>query len=542
MTKSSKLRIKNSATAGWPIYFKDRLEIGNLASQTAICTLWTPKELIKNTVSPESYALLGQLYTKKGINYILRNILANPFITKIYLVGSDLMESGQALLNLCQSGITSDYKIVGDEVAEIEKEIPINAINDFRKNVKIVDLRGAGNLKNLEKELGHCPVGAVSYLKAPDLWALPGTFPDPPHLEILSFPSEMGLIKISRPTIADAYPAVLKHVLDFGRESEAMIGYVSDTSKKLKELLNLSVVISQEDLNTSNTPNIPFPFSSKDLDSYLKGFFDPDRHTEDYTYGERLRNFGKDQIKQIRQAYPFLNIDRFKPLFPHGGFDQVTGSIVRKLQKFPYDKGAIALLGNVFTDVFPQRPPKKTPCLFLIQCQIYEGKLNLTAYFRSNDMYNAWPLNAFALKKLQDDIAGILYVKSGPLVTISNMAHIYENNYHDAQKIVYKSYKLSCEWDPRGNFIVSADSQSGEITVKLMTPDGKVETRSWKVDGRKPKAARELCFMIEQDLGVSTIGNAMYIGRQLERAEVAVKRGMEYRQDEALRLAKNLKF
>ncbi|PIS23277.1 hypothetical protein COT49_00910, partial [candidate division WWE3 bacterium CG08_land_8_20_14_0_20_40_13] len=270
--------------------------------------------------------------------------------------------------------------------------------------------------------------------------------------------------------------------------------------------------------------------------------FDPDRHTEDYTYGERLRNFGKDQIKQIRQAYPFLNIDRFKPLFPHGGFDQVTGSIVRKLQKFPYDKGAIALLGNVFTDVFPQRPPKKTPCLFLIQCQIYEGKLNLTAYFRSNDMYNAWPLNAFALKKLQDDIAGILYVKSGPLVTISNMAHIYENNYHDAQKIVYKSYKLSCEWDPRGNFIVSADSQSGEITVKLMTPDGKVETRSWKVDGRKPKAARELCFMIEQDLGVSTIGNAMYIGRQLERAEVAVKRGMEYRQDEALRLAKNLKF
>jgi thymidylate synthase len=509
----------------WPLYFKDRLEMGNPLSTVAICCLWTPKELIKNTISSSHYTILGQLYTKKGINYILRNILANPFIIRIYLVGSDLMGSGQALLNLYQLGITSDNKIIGDEAAEIEKEIPIDAINDFRKNVEIVDMRGAEHLKNFQNLIKPCKHDSK-------LWATPRVFPDPPSVEISSYPSERGLIKIERLTIAEAYPAVLKHVLDFGNLSEAMIGYVSDTSKKLKELLNLAVVIS----SPSSAQDIPdvFPFSQTDLESYLKGFFAPNRGTEDYTYGERLFNFGEQEMSRLMDIFPFLKIDRFKPLFQYGGFDQVEGSIVRKLRKFPYDKGAIAVLANVFTDVFPQRPPKKTPCLSLIQCQIYNNKLNLTAYFRSNDMYNAWPLNAFALESLQKNISEKLHVGVGAFVTISNMAHIYEHNWSDAQKIVDKHYKLGCLWDERGNFIVQTDLSKGEIVVKLMTPDGKTEIRSWKIDGRMPKAARGMCFMIEQDLGVSTIGNAMYIGRQLERAEMAIKLGVSYSQDEAL--------
>ncbi|MFH1388993.1 MAG: thymidylate synthase [Patescibacteria group bacterium] len=516
----------------WPIYFKDRLEVSNLNSPNAICCLWTPKELIRSMVDSSQYAILGQLYTKKGINYILRNILANPFITRIYLVGNDLMGSGEALLKFKQNGVASDKTIVGENDIQIDKEIPVEAIHAFRKNVEIVDLRGAENLKGLGK-------ASKSFGVSPrKKWRKPEIFPDPPKPQITSYPAEMGLTKIVATTIADGYVQVLRHILAFGITSQPMIGYVSETSSSLKELLNLCVVITSEDslLRQGFGGQVKvFNFSSSDLENYYKGFFNYNRGTEDYTYGERLFNYGHDQMEDLKKAYPFLKISRFNKLFPHGGFDQVAGSIVRKLSKFPYDKGAIALLGNVASDIFPQRPPKKTPCLFLIQCQIYQGKLNLTAYFRSNDMYNAWPLNTFALRKLQDDTAQKLNCGVGPLVTISNMAHIYEHNLADAQKIVDANLdKTFCSWDSCGNFIVAVDKST--VVVKLISPEGNTELRSWSMDGKVPNASRELCTTIEKDLGVSTIGNAMYLGRQLERAETAVKLGIEYRQDNPLEL------
>ena len=276
------------------------------------------------------------------------------------------------------------------------------------------------------------------------------------------------------------------------------------------------------------------PFSQTDLDNYFKGFFDHNRGTEDYTYGERLFNYASEEIDQLKEIYPWLKIDRFQKFFPHGGIDQVAISIIRKLKSFKYDKGAIALLGNPFADTFPQRPPKKIPCLFLIQCQIYQDKLNLTAYFRSNDMYSAWALNAFALRKLQADMAEELEVGLGPLITISNIAQIYEYDYAAVGELLTKHYKGFCEWDPRGN--ISVDIEGNEIVAKLISPDGNLELKEWRIDGTLSKASRDLSFMIEADLALSTFGNAMYIGRQLERASIAVKLGIAFRQDESLDL------
>lgn len=506
----------------WPIYFKDRLTISNLNSSVAIACLWTPKEAIERLVDADAYALLGQLYTKKGINYLIRNILANPTIDTIYLCGNDLMESGEAFLKFMKDGLTDDYNVIGDNTAEIETEIPVEAINLFREKIKVIDLRGADKLAQLKTE--------IKFSESRGTWADPQTFPDPPKPEVSSYPSEIDLIKIRRPTIAEAYLSVLKHVSMFGLESEPVINYVSDTSNKLKEVLNLSTVITEEDPEKWDIPDY-LPFSKEDLDNYIKGFLDPDPHTEDYTYGERLFNFAQKEIKALKEVYPWLKIDRFQEYFKHGGINQVEVSIIRKLKNFPYDKGAIALLGNPFTDVFPQRPPKKIPCLFLVQAQIYQGKLNLTAYFRSNDMYNAWPLNAFALRQFQKNIADKLMVEMGPLVTISNMAHVYEHNFADMEKLI-ENYKGYCEWDPRGNFIV--EIQGEEIVVRLISPEGNLELNSWSINGKEPNAARKLCFELDKDLSISVLGNALYMGRQIERAETAIRLGLEFRQDNPL--------
>lgn len=507
----------------WPVYFKDRLTISNLNCANAVACLWTPKDTIEKLTIPETYCVLGQLYTKKGINYLLRNILANPFIKNIYLVGNDLMQSGEALVKFFENGVDENYKIIGDDSAVIDKEISLEKINLLRKKVSLVDLRGADKLTSLKTEI------KTNYDIS--LWSEPEIFDEPPPPDISVFPSEVDLMRIRRSTISEAYLSVLKHVMQFGLESEPVINYVSNTSKSMKELLNLSVIITEEDVEMPNVPSY-MPFSATDLDNYYKGFFNPDKMTEDYTYGERLFNFANEEINELKKIYPHLNIDRFQKYFPEGGIDQVAISIIRKLQGFKHDKGAIALLGNPFTDVFPQRPSKKIPCLFLIQCQIYQDKLNMTAYFRSNDMYNAWPLNAFALRKLQKEISEKLDSKLGSLITISNMAHIYEHNYSDAKKIIDENYKGNCEWDPRGNIIVEVINE--EIVAKLISPEGTVELREWRIDGMLPHAARDLSFLIDKDLAVSTFGNALYLGRQFERAETAIKLKLNFKQDNAL--------
>ena len=207
----------------WPIYFKDRLTVSNPNSAVAIATLWTPKETLEKILDPDDFYIAGQLYTKKGINYVLRNILANPVITKLYLVGSDLMGSGEAFLRFMQNGVDDDYKVIGDDIAKIEKEISREAIEAFRKNVDVVDMIGVEKLNDI-----------LIKRATPIKWRSPEVFPDPTKSDVQTFPSEVDCMKVRRPTIAEAYISILKHISMFGLESEAVINYVSDTSKTMK--------------------------------------------------------------------------------------------------------------------------------------------------------------------------------------------------------------------------------------------------------------------------------------------------------------------
>ena len=122
----------------WPIYSKENLILGNPKSEAALITLWTPTRQITEKLDKNLFSAAGQLYSKSGINYIIRNILANPFIHYLIICGQDLSGSGQALINFFQKGIDSDYNILDADFALIDKEIPKQAIELVRKNVKII--------------------------------------------------------------------------------------------------------------------------------------------------------------------------------------------------------------------------------------------------------------------------------------------------------------------------------------------------------------------------------------------------------------------
>ncbi len=493
----------------WPLYFKDRLVVDNLDSCVGVATLWMPKESVVAQLKPGSFSVCGQLYTKRGITPLLRNVLANPKIRYIVLCGVDRQGSGDALLKFFADGVVADqppegelagWKIVGDDEALLDKELPADALELVRANVELFDMR-MQPLDQVAKK--------VSSLKEKPLFAKPQIFAEAPQPQVTRYPTDMSVFKIKREYVGDAWLDVLKTLNRFGANSPGLYGNV-------KVVHNLCVIIDKED---PKKPKIDkyLKFDRTGLDMYIKGFFDKDPGSEDYTYGERI--------------------------FDWDGIDQ-EAHMVKKLTQWPHDRGALAVLWKPHVDNFPfgQKPKKKqekqgktVPCLVMLLGQCLDDEFRMTAVFRNNDMYGAWPLNAFALRQFQQGIAQKIGKTLGPLTTISHIAELYEIDWEDAVKIVATEDSLdrTCAWEPRGYYVIELDGTN--IVAKFFTPDGSVQLAQHVQDGLQPKAARDMCAKVQRDMLLSELGAAMDFGRQIAKAEAAVKLGLKFEQDQPLR-------
>jgi len=485
----------------WPIYFKDRLIMGDFDSNVGVATLWMPKENVADELGNGLFSVCGQLYTKRGINPLIRNILANPKIRHLVICGPDRQGSGDALIRFFRDGV-SGGTIAGDSEALIDKEISNEALNLLRRSIFVHDMRNQplDKIKAFVQKLPSLPP-----------FGSPQVFPQE-NIELKSgFPSDLSVFKIRRDHIADAWLDVLKTVIRFGVDTPGMYG-------KVKQVYNLTVVIDKEDTAKPNLPSY-ISFKKESLANYYTGFFDLNsKHEEAYTYGERIFNFG-DKLDQEEL-------------------------MVKKLKQFPYDRGAVAVLWDPQKDNFPpagqsqtkdgQTKGWKVPCLVMLLAQCAGEKLNLTAIFRNNDMYGAWPLNAFALRKFQEEIARKIKKQVGSLTTTSHIAEIYEADWELSAKTVQENDSLgrTCVYDSRGYYTVKV--QDSNIVVDFFSPDGATLLTTLSLDGSKPKAARDLCAMAIKDMLISELGAACDLGRQLAKAETAVKLGLKFEQDQPL--------
>jgi len=523
--------------ANWPIYFKDSLIVGDKNANVAIATLWTPKKLFSDKLDKSKYCVIGQLYTKRGVNYLLRNILANPVINTIVICGQDLMGSSLSLKGLITNGVEQlddgKLKVVGVESGYIDEQISKKAIETFRKNVKLIDLTGIVKYEEIESAVN-------SNFDKTLPWAEPQIFPEPEPVVADVLPSELNLMKIQRPTVGEAWVQVLKYMLKFGRESEPVL-FRRNEGSIVKELNNLCVVIDDE---CPENPKIYdfFNFTKLDLDNYYNGFFNQKRNSESYTYGERIFNYFDDLIPQIYEKKLFSWFgERTKKYLEFGGYNQLEHAVIRKLKRFKFDKGALISLWNPLIDNFNIKDRREVPCLVQLQFAVFrygdKYKLHLTAYFRNNDMYGAWPLNAFALRKLQKQVVDQLpeVDSMGPLITISNIAQLYEDAFVPASEIVDKHDKYYCKFDERGNYVVEVEND--QIKVMHISPGGLV-LKEYTKNGKDNKVAMKLCNEIIKDEGISDLGAAADLGRQLAKAESAVKLGLIFEQDQPLKMNK----
>jgi dihydropteroate synthase len=153
-------------------------------------------------------------------------------------------------------------------------------------------------------------------------------------------------------------------------------------------------------------------------------------------------------------------------------------------------------------------------------------------------MFAAWPLNAFGLRKIQKEIAAALDVEMGPLTTVSCSAHIYEHDWTRANNILEK-YRLPqrWNWDPRGNFVIKLDREKREIIIDYYTSEmKKVETFSFPLNANGKTVIDIYNKLISLGL-ISQLSHAADLGAELLKAELALRYGLKYSQDDPLDLS-----
>jgi len=478
----------------WPAYFNERLWLVNPKDGfVGVATCWTPRELIAPHLH-DKVSVCGQLYTKRGIEFIIRNLYLNPQIRYLAIVGKDAVGSGQALVNFFQKGIDRSF---------LPLQISEKYLNLFRQKIKLIDLRGETDAKKINKKI-------EPLRKLPPFAKRKKRFKET-KTETKVFPSEISGFRIESETIGLAWLQILKITLRFGWEIPRVITY----GGREKMVLNLVAVVTDENIKKPKIYRF-FPFKKSDLKTYFQSFFSTEIGHQGYTYGERIFKYQKSP--EDKKTIDQLSL------------------MAKKLKSFSFNKGALITLWNPSIDNYPIRKPWRTPCLTLIQgicCQ--DNKFHLTAYFRSNDMFGAWPQNAFALRKLQTELAKKIKKQVGVLTTISQSAFIDENDFQAAQRLVDRQDRFFCQFDPRGNLIISVEGK--EIVVKQMSPNG-LFLAEFKQDGTKPKAALKIAQQLLKHQVISQVGHALDIGEQLGKAETAIKLGLKFEQGKKL-LKKN---
>jgi thymidylate synthase len=157
---------------------------------------------------------------------------------------------------------------------------------------------------------------------------------------------------------------------------------------------------------------------------------------------------------------------------------------------------------------------------------------------RSNDMFSAWVANAMGLRALQGHIKEQIEARSpqkldlGPLITISQSAHIYSDCWEHSDRVIASEYFQILQQrqfdDPVGSFTIRVET--GQICVEHLTP-GSGEVIGCYVG----KAAKSIYQQLAAACPILQPEHALYLGTELQKAEIALKNSaLIYQQDRPL--------
>lgn len=487
-----------------PIYKESRLVVGNPKSNVGIVSLWTKNKKIAEKLDPNKYAVIGQLFSaERGLDIFVRNMLANPDINVIVVTGTDFSNSGKVLLDFFENGFEMGRKELTDKEVwrvkseypgYIETDIPKEALNEIRETTKAV----------MVEDIEHFDFSSI---KPPERKREKLIFKRREE-KTREFYGENAVYVVRHKNVIGAWLQMLDTIMKFGTRC----GTHYDDEQK--EILNLVSVITHEDPDNLLVPEF-LPCDKKHIEEYIpKITTDFKEEGTSYTYGSRMRSwFGKDQVKEA------------------------VAKLIRELN-------SRAVVINLW-DSTQDLTIGGSPCINHIWLRVRNNRLHLITTIRSNDIFEAYPENAFGLRVLQGvilkELNRRLNIKKtmkgdiglGDLVINSQSAHVYDDCFESVEEIINKNYKFyvpkaEMMFDFRGNFSINV--QDGEIVVEHLSPKNEV------IGLYRGKSALELREKIIRDNVIGNTAHGFYIGMELQKAQTALETGSGYEQDE------NLKF
>lgn len=506
------------------IYKPNQLIVGT--GCIAICTGWTPAKSVAAKLDPSDYAVIGNLYSaSRGINFLVRNLLANPHVRDLVVMDSTREDknsgSVQCLKDFFENGVYKGKNDVGKECWVIDSlvkgyidiDIPLEVLNQLRlQGVDLFSISSQANSIDWTAKIKS--LAPYSNLTKP--WAEPMVFPyNEPTSEVK--PGSRYGHRIEGKTIAETWIKILQRIKTTGTIRPT--GY----DGKWQELIDLMAIVTDEPEDFYFPEPNYLPLDREYLKNYIPQILSDADYREGvkYTYGQRLRSwFGQDQIKavigklikEIDSASAVMSLwdsgsGNYQILAEHNSWRKNDYHIIvrgeRKGGDSDHNHGG-------------------SPCLNHIWVRVVDNELSLTATFRSNDMFSAWPANAMGLRALQRHIRDEIANQSeydltmGPLITISQSAHIYDDCWENVEQLLANQYQLiiSQEFrgysDPAGNFLV--ETGGNNITVSQLTPNGEFVGK-WE-----GKNSLKLIRQIIADCPSIQPFHIGYLAREIERA------------------------
>lgn len=490
-----------------PLYKPNQLICG--VGQVGVVTGWTVKESVAKHLETTDYAVVGQLYSPtRGISFLIRNLLANPHVQALVILNATREDRNagacQCLLDFFRQGFVDGESDIGQScwviqssvTGYIDREIPQAALEQLRQALSVIEKH------SIRDAVAEVKLWAQQPLRDP--WSQPQLFPLPElNNDQRILPGPRIGHRLEGSTIAQTWVKILHRIRTTG------IARPTAYDGQWQELINLMAIVTDE------PPEIEFPEPNylpcdrTFIQDYVGQILDDAQPQEGvkYTYGQRLRSwFGRDQIQQV--------IDHLV------ASPDSARAVMSLWDPQDYDAGS------------------SPPCLNHIWVRISGNDLSLTATFRSNDMFSAWPANAIGLRVLQQHLCDAIATRRnqpltlGPLITISQSAHIYDDCWENADQVIRSHYPRIGQnrnfADPSGSFVVSL--LANEIVVEQMTPgSGEV------VACYSGKSAKQLYQQIAQASPSLDVEHALYLGTELQKAEFALNQSdWHYQQDREL--------
>jgi len=540
-----KNQIGSNGQKGWPVAARDRIafpvfsESRITEANVGVAFLWTIRDSIIPKLEKNNLAIAANFYTPAGIQPMVRNILGNPYIRYFILMGEEYsskfsvdcaseLTSANAIREFFKNGISRDRKISGFESAVyFDKNIPTESIEKITKNVEFIDLNKKMPQASLDEKITEANKLIMTFEKK-DAFMKPSVFDYEKTSE--NFPYEGGPLLVHGTSIPDAWIKMIDNIYRYGRNNLMN----ANTDRLVKEINDMVVVVHNPQ-NTDLSLN-PFlvPLTKEKIETYQREILSPLLpEGKAYTYGNKLRAYYYPNSAEIKNTVNTKEYKDFefkqgewldKNIFYKEKYCEINQiqDIIDVLKRDPYSKACVAITWHTADELM--RKHKSSPCLVLLQAIVQDEKLNLTVFFRSHDMTQGWPENAYGCAAIQKEIAAAIGIESGLLIIISGSAQIYNNYYNQVEDMLkkYKSSAKTCH-DKRGNYQIKIENN--EIVVILLHPETGKELEKYT-----GKTAYELRDKIASSTFLNT-GHAIYLGTELSIAELRLKNNEHYEQD-----------